>query len=196
MADEHTPTSERRVLALVLALNLALVLGLGSAGVIARSSALLANAADNASDAVVYALSFYAVTRSRRWKTRAARLSGSLLLVLCVGVVAEAARRYFGEETPGGWTMIVMAIIASVTNLACLGILSRHRDDEVNMRAAWTFSINDFASNAGIVIAGGLVAWRDARWPDLVVALAVAALAIHGGFKILADAGKSAAKVG
>lgn len=56
------------------------------------------------------------------------------------------------------------------------------------MRAAETFSLNDFASNGGIVVAGGLVMWLGQSWPDLVVGVLVALLAIKGGVEILREA--------
>ena len=58
-----------------------LSVALGIAGFLADSSALLANALDNASDAAVYLLSFIAVGRAAYLKRRAGRLSGVLLLV-------------------------------------------------------------------------------------------------------------------
>jgi len=56
------------------------------------------------------------------------------------------------------------------------------------MKAAETFSLNDFASNGGILVAGGLVMWLDQSWPDLLVGVLVAAIAAKGGFDILRDA--------
>ena len=58
----------------------------------------------------------------------------------------------------------------------------------VNIRAANTFSYNDFAANLGIVLAGGLVAWLGTNWPDLVVGVIVAGIAAWGGIDILRDA--------
>lgn len=63
----------------------------------------------------------------------------------------------------------------------------------MNLRAARTFSLNDFASNGGVLIAGGLVMWFDRAWPDLVVGLLVAVIAIRGGLGILRDAKLDAA---
>ena len=58
----------------------------------------------------------------------------------------------------------------------------------MNLRAATTFSFNDFISNGGILIAGALVLWRGTNWPDLLVGLATALIAIKGGIEILRDA--------
>ncbi|MBA3894374.1 MAG: hypothetical protein H0X69_11885 [Gemmatimonadales bacterium] len=55
----------------------------------------------------------------------------------------------------------------------------------MNLRAAWTFSINDFLSNLSIVVAGVLVHLLRRNWPDLVVRLAIAGVAAYGGIEIL-----------
>lgn len=179
---------QRRTLLVVLILNALLFAGLGVAGWIADSSALLANAVDNASDAAVYLISFLAVGRAATWKRGAARTSGVLLLLFALGVLIDVGRRWWFGTEPIGWTMMALALVAAVVNLICLGLLRRTRKDDVNMRAAETFSLNDFASNGGILVAGGFVLWLDQAWPDLVVGLIVAGIAVKGGLEILNDA--------
>jgi Co/Zn/Cd efflux system component len=69
-----------------------------------------------------------------------------------------------------------------------LRLLQRLKDPDVNLRAATTFSFNDFISNGGILIAGVLVLWLGTNWPDLLVGFATAIIAIKGGVEILRDA--------
>ena len=181
---------QRRTLLVVLILNGLLFAGLGLGGLLADSSALLANSLDNASDSVVYLISFLAVGRALTWKRRAATTSGVLLLIFAVGVLVDAGRRWWLGAEPIGGTMIVLAVVAAVVNLICLQLLRRLDGDDVNLRAAETFSLNDFASNGGIIVAGGLVLWLDQAWPDLVVGVIVAGIAAKGGLEILEDARK------
>ena len=185
---------QRRTLLVVLILNGLLFAGLGLGGLLADSSALLANALDNASDGVVYLISFLAVGRALTWKRRAATTSGVLLLIFAVGVLVDAGRRWWLGAEPIGGTMIVLAVVAAVVNLICLQLLRRLDGDDVNLRAAETFSLNDFASNGGIIVAGGLVLWLDQSWPDLVVGVIVAGIAARGGLEILEDARKAQAE--
>jgi cobalt-zinc-cadmium efflux system protein len=187
-AQTERDRQQRRTLLVVLALNALLFVGLGVGGLFADSSALLANALDNGSDAIVYLLSFLAVGRALAWKRRTARVSGVMLLVFAAGILADVVRRAFQGAEPFGVTMMAMAAVAAVINLLCLELLRRSRSDDVNMRAAETFSFNDFASNGGILVAGGLVMWLNQPWPDLVVGALVAAIALKGGRDILADA--------
>lgn len=192
MKHRTAEADQRRILLWVLLLNAALFVGLGVAGWLADSSALLANAADNASDSAVYLISFLAVGRSGVWKTRAARLSGVLLILFAAGVLADVLRRWLTGAEPLGPTMMVMALLAAGVNLWCLLLLRKVRVDDVNMRAAETFSLNDFISNGGILIAGGLVLWLGQAWPDLVVGGLVAVIAAKGGLEILQDAKETA----
>lgn len=178
---------QRRTLLLVLVLNFGLFLALGVAGWLADSSALLANAADNASDSAVYLISFLAVGRAPRWKKTAATMSGVLLLLFAIGVLADVGRRWLMGTEPIGPTMMVMALAAALVNLWCLKLLQKVDSDDVNMRAAETFSFNDFVSNGGILVAGGLVLWLGQAWPDLIVGTLVAIVAAKGAFEILSD---------
>ncbi len=186
--SHHGEGLQRRTLLIVLVLNVLLFVMLGLGGLFAESSALLANAADNGSDAIVYLISFLAVGRAMAWKRGAARLSGIMLLVFAAGVLIDVGRRWIVGTEPVGWTMIGLAVIAAVVNLICLALLRRQDGDDVNLRAARTFSFNDFASNGGILVAGGLVMVMDQAWPDLAVGLIVAGIAFKGGMDILRDA--------
>ena len=187
MSGNHSDADhlQKKVLLTVLVLNFLLFVVLGIGGLVANSSALLANAVDNASDAVVYLLSFLAVGRAMIWKKRAAKASGIMLLIVAAMVLIDAVRRFIYGSDPGGWTMMGLAIVAAVINLICLELIRRQKSDDVNMRAAETFSFNDFASNGGILVAGGLVMWLNQSWPDLVVGMVVAAIALKGGLDIL-----------
>lgn len=179
---------KRRTLWIVLALNVAIAIGFFATGALADSSALIANGLDNSSDALVYALSLLALTRSAKWKRGAARVSGVMLLVFAAGVLADAVRRYFTGSDPVGTTMMVMAVIAGIVNLYSLYLLKRLQEPDVNLRAATTFSFNDFISNGGILVGGALVVWLGSNWPDLAVGIGIAAIAIKGGVDILRDA--------
>lgn len=179
---------KRKTLWIVLWLNVAIAVGFFAVGYFADSNALLANGLDNSSDAIVYALSLLALTRSRTWKRGAARFSGIMLLVFAGGVIADAIRRFIEGSEPGGMMMMAMAAVAAVVNLICLRLLQNMNAKDVNLRAATTFSFNDFISNGGIIVAGAVVMLTGANWPDLLVGIAVAAIALYGGIDILRDA--------
>ncbi len=181
-------TRKRRILWAVLGLNAALAAAFLATGLSADSSALIANGLDNLSDSIVYVITLLALRRSPVWKRGAARVSGILLIVFAVGVLFDAGRRFLTGTDPIGSTMMWMALAAAAVNALCVWLLRRIRQPDVNIRAASTFSTNDFVANAGVLIGGGLVAWTGQAWPDLLVGVAVAGIALKGGVWILRDA--------
>ena len=183
MSDD--PVRQKSILRQVLLWNLGLFVGLGIAGWVADSSALMANAVDNASDAAVYLISYLAIDRQPAWKRWAAMLSGVMLLLFACFVLADVVRRWLGDVEPVGMTMMVLALVAAGINLWCLVLLRRVQSDDVNMQAAETFSFNDFISNGGVLVAGGLVLWIGSPWPDLVAGALIAVVAIVDGIRIL-----------
>lgn len=197
MIDLNRPSRrdrERRTLWIVLVLNVLISAAFFIVGITGDSSALIANGVDNLSDAVVYLLSLIALSRGLVWKSRAAMFSGSMLLVFAVGILLDVWRRYTYGSEPIGSMMMAMSAAAAVVNYECLRLLRRLEEPDVAMRAATTFSFNDFISNGGILIAGVLVIWLGVNWPDLVVGFLTALIAIKGGIEILGDARREAAR--
>jgi len=178
---------ERRTLWIVLILNAAIAAAFFVSGLAADSSALIANGVDNLSDTFVYALGLIALTRGSLWKRRAALASGVMLLVFALGILLDVGRRYLQGSEPIGPTMMIMSLVGGAVNFYCLRLLQRLENPDVNLRAATTFSFNDFISNGGILMSGVLVLWLNSNWPDLLVGLATALIAIKGGVEILRD---------
>ncbi|WP_394002580.1 cation transporter [Luteimonas sp. WGS1318] len=183
---------QKRVLQQVLLWNALLFAGLGVAGWIGDSSALLANAVDNGSDAVVYLLSYLAIDRRPEWKRKAAALSGVMLLLFAMAVIGDVIRRWLFGAEPLGPLMMALALCAAAINYWCLVLLRRMHSNDINMKAAETFSLNDLVSNGGILVAGALVMWLGVSWPDLVVGVLIAIIAIKGGMEILTGVRKDA----
>lgn len=189
MADTARPgPSKRRTLWIVLILNAGISAAFFLVGFTADSSALIANGVDNLSDAGVYLLSLIALSQRKIWKTRAAMVSGTMLLIFAAGILFDVGRRYVYGSEPVGSAMMLMSAVAAAINYLCLKLLQRLERPDVALRAATTFSFNDFISNGGILVAGALVLWLGTNWPDLLVGLATALIAIKGGIAILADA--------
>lgn len=179
---------QRRVLITVLLINAVMfVIELG-AGWLAQSTALLADALDMLADASVYALSLYAVGRSATIKTKAARLSGILQILLGLLVLADILRRYFLGSEPVSSLIIGIGALALAANVTCLMLIAQHRKGEIHMRASWIFSRNDVVANLGVIAAGLLVALSGSPLPDLIIGSLVAGLVIKGGLSILRQA--------
>lgn len=180
--------AERRTLKWVLGINLSQVIVAGTVGVVADSAGLLGAALDNLGDAAVYIVSLYAVGRTVAAKARAARLSGMLLIVMALILLAEIIRRFVTGSEPIGLAIIVTAIVNSASNLLCLRLLRSHREEGVHLKASWIFTLNDMFANIGIVVSGVAVMMLNSQVPDLLIGLVVVAIVLKGAWEILEHA--------
>lgn len=191
---EAKNAAERKTLRILFLINGTMfVVGI-LAGILAHSTALVADSLDMFADASVYALSLYAVGKSAYYKTRAATLSGIFQITLAAMVVIDVVRRFvWGSSPESGW-MMGIAFLALIANSYGLYLLSKHRKGEVHMQASWIFTQNDVIANFGVIIAGLLVTLFNSRFPDLIVGLGIASLVVWGGISIVRDAQRDKAK--
>jgi Co/Zn/Cd efflux system component len=167
---------QRRVLQVVLGINAVMFLFELTAGLIAHSTALLADSMDMLGDALVYGFSLYVIGRAPVWHARAALLKGVLMAGFGAGVLMEVATKLARGVTPAAGIMSAVALIALLANGAVLLCLWQHRADDINMRSVWLCSRNDVAANVGVLVAALGVAATGSPWPDILVGLAIAAL--------------------
>lgn len=190
-ADPHLQAMRQRqarMLWAVLAIN-ALMFALEfSAGWWAGSTALLGDSLDMLGDALVYGLSLFVVARSLRWKAISAGVKGGVMLALGLLVLGEALAKTLSGHVPASSLMMGIGVLALAANIVCLFLLTRHREDDVNMRSSWICSRNDLFANSGVIVAGLLVAASDTVWPDVIVGAIIAALFLHSSIGVLRDA--------
>ena len=185
---EIKDASQKRVLYWLLGINAVMFFVEMTVGILADSTALIADSMDMLADAVVYGIGIYAVGKSILHKAKAAQISGYFQLLLGVIILTDITRRLFFGSEPISSLMIGMGFIALIANVACLVIIRNHKNDEVHMRASWIFSANDVIANMGVIIAGVLVVWLDSRVPDLVIGCVVSIVVLRGAWMILKDA--------
>ena len=178
---------QRRVLVIVLLLNAAMFFVEFGGGLIAGSAALMADSVDMLGDASVYAVSLYAMSRSDRWKAGAAFGKGLFILALGVGVAFEIAAKLRSGVPPQSWLMLGFATLALAVNLICLRLLWRFRALDVNMSSTVACSRNDVIANGGVIVAAIAVVLTGSAWPDIFVAVVVAALFVRSALGMLAE---------
>ena len=185
---EAENAAQRRVLGYLLLIN-ATMFGLEvMTGVLAHSTALIADSLDMLADAAVYGISLYVVGRSLLNKTRAASLSGIFQMTLACLVLFDIVRKFFSGSHPESALMMGVGFIALMANIFCLWLIAKHRTGEVHMRASWIFSKNDVIANVSTIVAGLLVALLQSRLPDLLIGLAIAIVVLRGSVQILQEA--------
>ena len=83
------PERQRRLLQAVLCINAGMFLAEFVPGVLASSTALVADSADMLGDAIVYGFTLCVVARAAAWKARAAFLKGVVMVTFGVGVLVQ-----------------------------------------------------------------------------------------------------------
>ncbi len=187
-ATEADTVGQRRILWIALALNAAMFV-LGSiAGVLAQSSGLLADALDMLADAIAYGVAIAAVRRDPMFKARAAALSGSILLVLGLGILADAFRRGLTGSEPESVVMIAIACLSLTVNATVLRMLGKVRGQGTHLNATWIFTRADVIANLAVIASGVIVGLTGARFLDLLVGAGIGVYVLKEAFEILRDA--------
>jgi len=182
LRDKH-----KNVLTFVLVINAVLFVVEMAAGLVAHSTALLADSLDMLGDALVYGFSLYVLWRSAESKAMAAMLKGVIMAMFGIGVLFEAIHKMIGGIVPVAETMGIIGIIVLLGNGLCFLLLFRHRSDDLNMRSTWLCSRNDIIANASVLLAAGGVAYLHSVWPDILIGLIIAALFLRTAFAILGE---------
>lgn len=183
MREKHA-----RVLKIVLAVNAAMFGVEFIAGVLSKSSSLLADSLDMLGDAFVYSFSLFVLYRSTLWRAGAAVLKGVIMAAFGIGVLAEAIYKGFVDVVPQAQVIGVIGLLALAANSACFFMLYRFRADDLNMRSTWLCSRNDIIANCGVLAASLGVALTGTKWPDLVVGAAIAGLFLSSTVTVLREA--------
>lgn len=177
--------ADKKLLWTVLFINFGVFAIEIAAGLLAHSMGLVADSLDELADALIYALSIYAIAGSSIVKKRIARSSGVLQLVLALWGFIEIIRRVIGNEpTPNFIVMIVFSCVALAGNAASLHFLGKSKTKEVHIKATQIFTSNDVIVNIGVIIAAVLVAVLQNKIPDLVIGSIVFAIVLRGAITI------------
>lgn len=189
----------RRAFVVGLVLNSAFVAVEFTAGVLAGSLALMADAGHNLGDVLSLALAWGAYlvaekapsprfTYRLRKGTVLAALFSSLLLMAALGVIAwEAIVRLRVPAPVDGPVVLVVAGIGVLINTVTAALFFADRKHDLNIRAAFLHMAADAAVSLGVV-AGALVIMRTGlMWIDPALSLVIVAVITVGTWGLLRD---------
>ncbi|KJZ19621.1 cation transporter [Loktanella sp. S4079] len=175
----------KRRLWIVIAINAAMFAVEMTAGHMARSQALQADALDFFADALTYGISLAVIGASLRTRSLAAMAKGISLLVMGLWVFGATAYRVFTVGVPTAEVMGIIGLMALGANLLSVLLLMRYKDGDANVRSVWLCSRNDAIGNVAVMIAA-LGVWGTATgWPDLIVAGIMAGLFLSSAVQII-----------
>ncbi|MCB1393786.1 cation transporter [Nitrobacter sp.] len=172
----------------VIGINGAMFLTEMTAGQLARSQALKADALDFLGDTITYGLSLAVIGASLRTRATAALFKGLSLSVMALWVFGSTIYNTLILGVPSAEVMGIIGFMALAANLASVALLMRYKDGDANVRSVWLCSRNDAIGNVVVMVAA-LGVWGTATaWPDLIVAGLMAGIFLTSSVQILRQA--------
>ena len=192
----HAPSSDRGLISAVV-INLTLTIAQVIGGVISGSLSLIADALHNLSDAASLGIALFARKISRRpadedksfgyqrAETVAALINLTLLVIISLYLIYEAAWRVIEPKIIIGWIVIIVACIALVVDMITALITFRMSKHSMNMKAAFLHNLSDALASLGVIGGGALILIYQWYWVDAVITFLIAGLVLWQGLKML-----------
>lgn len=197
-SHSHAPNNKAGLLiALIITAGIMLLEFVG--GLVTNSLALLSDSGHMLSDTAALALSLAAMwiaVRPRssnrtygfhRFEILAALLNGVTLFVIAAFIIAEAVKRFGEPPTVASGTMMIIAGIGLLANLASAWFLMRKADvkDNLNVRSAYLHIIGDAIGSVGAIIAGILMSLFSWYIADPIISVIVAVLILKSAWGVI-----------
>jgi len=201
-------TQQRFILSMILT-SLILVAEIVG-GVWSGSLALLSDAAHVFSDIFALGLSYFALRLAARppddhhsygWhraEVVAALINGASLLIIAVGILVEAFKRWQAPLEIKSTEMMVIAIIGLVVNIIVAVVLGghdhahdakghavTHEKRNINVHSAYLHVLGDLISSIGVIVAALLIRLTGARWLDPFISMLLAAIILVSAYRLL-----------
>lgn len=196
-SHSHAPKSFGSAFAVGLALNIGFVVIEAIAGVLANSTALLADAAHNLSDVLGLLIAWAAIGLSRRKPTDQftyglrgssilAALFNAMFLLVAVGAIAwEAAWRFQNPAPVAGGMVIAVALVGIAINGFTAWLFASGRKNDLNIEGAFLHMAADAVVSAGVVIAAIAIMVTSWLWIDPAVSLAICVVILWSTWGLL-----------
>jgi cobalt-zinc-cadmium efflux system protein len=199
----HAPPAagdHSRAFLIAILLNVGFVAVEFGYGLIADSTALMADAGHNLSDVLGLVLAWMAavLTRKRpegrytyglRGTSILAALGNSmLLLVACGGIAWEAVHRLTAPTPVGGLTVSVVAGVGIAVNAFSAWLFMAGSKSDLNLRGAYLHMAADALVSLAVVAGGLTMLYTGWYWVDPVLSLAIVAIILASSFGLLRDA--------
>ena len=171
-------------------------------GVLARSLALLSDAAHMLTDAGALALSLLALHLAarpaagamtfgfRRLEILSAQVNGMSLVIFAGFIAYEAVRRLFDPPAVRGGLVLAVALVGIAVNLAAVRILAGADRSTLNVQGSFRHVLTDLYGFIGTVLAAIVILTTGFRRADPIVSLLIAALMLRSGASLLRASGR------
>jgi Co/Zn/Cd efflux system component len=120
-----------------------------------------------------------------KMKARVAIFKGLLILGAGMVVAWQIVEKLLNPSVPLFEVMGVFSFLGLLVNGLCLYLLTKHKEEDINMSSVWECSRNDIAAGIAVFISAFGVWLTNSMWPDLIVAFALMILFFRSAFGVL-----------
>lgn len=198
--DDHThAVPYGKAFAIGIALNVVFVAVEITYGLLANSSALLADAGHNASDVLglvfAWTAAWMATTKPRGKYTYGLRkttilvsiLNAVLLFGAVIAIAWDAVNKLQNPQPVAGRQVIIVAAIGVLINTATAFLFIKGQKHDLNIRGAFLHMAADAAVSLGVVVAGVLILYTGNYWIDPVMSFVIVAVILWGTWRLFSD---------
>jgi cobalt-zinc-cadmium efflux system protein len=194
------PSDHGRAFAIAIGLNTVFVAVEFAYGLIAHSTALMADAGHNLSDVLGLMLAWgAAILAQRKPNARytyglrsssllAALVNAMLLMFACGGIAWQAVQQLLHPSPVAGMTVSVVAAIGIAVNGISAWLFMAGSKTDLNIRGAYLHLAADAAISLGVLVAGVIVYYTGWNWLDPALSLVIVALIMLSTWGLLRQA--------
>lgn len=197
----HVHTDNKRVLAFSFIIIASFMVVELIGGFFANSLALLSDGVHMLSDAFSLGLALFAFKYAERHATMnmtfgykrfeilAALFNGVLLLVISIGIMIEAIRRFAAPPEVLSTEMFIISVIGLVVNIVVAWIMLRGGDTKhnINMRGAFLHVLGDLLGSLGAIVAAFLIWAFHFTIADPIASMLVSLLLLKSSYGLIKD---------
>ncbi|QJC50534.1 cation transporter [Paenibacillus albicereus] len=168
-------------------------------GLVTGSLALLSDSGHMLSDAGALLLSLVAISVAarpaspkrtfgfRRFEILAALFNGATLIAIAIFILVEAWGRFWEPPTVASRSMLLIAAVGLLANLASAWFLMRQGDvkGNVNLKSAYLHVLGDALGSVGAIAAGALMWAFGWYWADPAISVFVSLLIVKSAWGML-----------
>lgn len=197
--DHNIESNHNKAFIVGISLNIAFVIVEVFYGLLANSSALIADAGHNLSDVLSLIFAWFAIwlaskkpagkyTYGFKKTTILISVLNALLLFVAVGFIAWDAidKLKAPQEVAGNQIMIVAGIGVFINTITAL-MFMRGQKKDLNIRGAFLHMAADAAVSAGVVISGLLIVNTGFYWIDPIMSFIIIIIILWGTWKLFIE---------
>jgi cobalt-zinc-cadmium efflux system protein len=198
LAHDHKGLAGTRLLWVIL-LNLGITVTEYVAGVLSGSLALISDAGHNLSDTLSLTLGYAGERISatpanprrsfglKRFEVLVAAVNAATLIGVGVYILIESVNRFMNPQPVDASILLPVAVIGLVGNFVSIVLLHGHKDQNLNMKAAFLHLFYDTLSSVAVIAVGVVLLFWPWYWLDIIISLVIMVMIVGSSLSVLAE---------